>query len=122
MKDILVDCTLTLLEEIEEKINNSYFIFLLFFQDHLVCFLPGTLALGHNNGLPDSHMKLAKELLETCVQMYKQMGTSLSPEIAYFNERSSGHKDIIVKVYNIMLTSFVISIVKLFIIQKESYK
>ncbi|XP_066920509.1 endoplasmic reticulum mannosyl-oligosaccharide 1,2-alpha-mannosidase-like [Clytia hemisphaerica] len=65
--------------------------------DHLVCFLPGTLALGYKNGLPESHMTLAKELIETCVQMYKQMGTGLSPEIAYFNERNSGHKDIIVK-------------------------
>ena len=63
-----------------------------------MCFLPGTLALGYKNGLPESHMTLAKELIETCVQMYKQMGTGLSPEIAYFNERDSGHKDIIVKV------------------------
>lgn len=65
--------------------------------DHLVCFLPGTLALGYKHGLPESHMNLAKDLIETCVQMYKQMGTGLSPEIAYFNDAPSGTKDIIVK-------------------------
>lgn len=64
-----------------------------------MCFLPGTLALGYKNGMPESHMNLAKELMETCVQMYKQMGTGLSPEIAYFTEGAASHKDIIVKVY-----------------------
>uniref|UniRef100_A0A673I6D8 alpha-1,2-Mannosidase n=1 Tax=Sinocyclocheilus rhinocerous TaxID=307959 RepID=A0A673I6D8_9TELE len=49
--------------------------------DHLVCFLPGTLALGAHNGLPADHMELALQLMETCHQMYAQMETGLSPEI-----------------------------------------
>ncbi|XP_018614917.2 endoplasmic reticulum mannosyl-oligosaccharide 1,2-alpha-mannosidase isoform X3 [Scleropages formosus] len=53
--------------------------------DHLVCFLPGTLALGAHNGLSAEHMDLAKRLMETCYQMYAQMETGLSPEIVHFN-------------------------------------
>ena len=34
--------------------------------DELVCFLAGTLALGHHNGLPKEHQKLAEELGHTC--------------------------------------------------------
>ncbi|XP_069871232.1 endoplasmic reticulum mannosyl-oligosaccharide 1,2-alpha-mannosidase [Dipodomys merriami] len=53
--------------------------------DHLVCFLPGTLALGVHHGLPGNHMELAQALMETCYQMNRQMETGLSPEIAHFN-------------------------------------
>ncbi|XP_028274112.1 endoplasmic reticulum mannosyl-oligosaccharide 1,2-alpha-mannosidase [Parambassis ranga] len=65
--------------------------------DHLVCFLPGTLALGAQNGLPGDHMDLAVQLLETCHQMYKQMETGLSPEIAHFNLQASDGHDVFVK-------------------------
>jgi mannosyl-oligosaccharide alpha-1,2-mannosidase len=65
--------------------------------DHLVCFLAGTLALGAHNGLSAAHMDQAKELLHTCVQMYLQMETGLSPEIAYFNQADGNREDIIVK-------------------------
>ncbi|TWW66735.1 Endoplasmic reticulum mannosyl-oligosaccharide 1,2-alpha-mannosidase [Takifugu flavidus] len=65
--------------------------------DHLVCFLPGTLALGAHNGLPGDHMDLAVKLMETCYQMYKQMETGLSPEIAHFNLQASDSQDIYVK-------------------------
>eukprot|EP00795_Rhopilema_esculentum_P010888 gene10888-19715_t len=65
--------------------------------DHLVCFLPGVLALGFHNGLDVKHMNLAKELLETCNRMYTDMPTGLSPEIVYFNMDNSGSKDITVK-------------------------
>ena len=34
--------------------------------DELVCFLAGTLALGHHNGLPRDHLNLAQELGHTC--------------------------------------------------------
>lgn len=67
-------------------------------QDHLVCFLPGTLALGAHNGLPADHMDLAVQLMETCYQMYVQMETGLSPEIAHFNMYSLSGHDIDVKV------------------------
>uniref|UniRef100_A0A673LRQ6 alpha-1,2-Mannosidase n=1 Tax=Sinocyclocheilus rhinocerous TaxID=307959 RepID=A0A673LRQ6_9TELE len=66
--------------------------------DHLVCFLPGTLALGAHYGLPADHMELAKQLIETCYQMYAQMETGLSPEIAYFNTHEGSTQDVDVKI------------------------
>ncbi|XP_061406524.1 endoplasmic reticulum mannosyl-oligosaccharide 1,2-alpha-mannosidase [Lethenteron reissneri] len=65
--------------------------------DHLVCFLPGTLALGARHGLDPSHMELAEKLLETCYQMYQQMETGLSPEISHFNMQAGSTHDIEVK-------------------------
>ncbi|XP_055455924.1 endoplasmic reticulum mannosyl-oligosaccharide 1,2-alpha-mannosidase isoform X2 [Psammomys obesus] len=66
--------------------------------DHLVCFLPGTLALGVHHGLPADHMDLAQALMETCYQMNRQMETGLSPEIAHFNlYPRADHKDVEVK-------------------------
>ncbi|ERF70226.1 hypothetical protein EPUS_00414 [Endocarpon pusillum Z07020] len=68
--------------------------------DHLVCFLPGTIALGVTGGSSvseakarlgsawtkkhDEDLELAKELMKTCWGMYKVMETGLAPEIAYF--------------------------------------
>uniref|UniRef100_A0A3Q3L1T5 alpha-1,2-Mannosidase n=1 Tax=Labrus bergylta TaxID=56723 RepID=A0A3Q3L1T5_9LABR len=65
--------------------------------DHLVCFLPGTLALGAHHGLPADHMDLAKQLMEACNQMYVQMETGLSPEIVHFNMHEGSNRDIDVK-------------------------
>ncbi|XP_069915555.1 endoplasmic reticulum mannosyl-oligosaccharide 1,2-alpha-mannosidase isoform X2 [Oryctolagus cuniculus] len=66
--------------------------------DHLVCFLPGTLALGVHHGLPADHMELALLLMETCYQMNRQMETGLSPEIAHFNlHPKPGYRDVQVK-------------------------
>ncbi|CAJ1068688.1 endoplasmic reticulum mannosyl-oligosaccharide 1%2C2-alpha-mannosidase-like [Xyrichtys novacula] len=65
--------------------------------DHLVCFLPGTLALGAHHGLPSDHMDLAKQLMESCYQMYVQMETGLSPEIVHFNMYEGSTRDIDVK-------------------------
>ncbi|XP_049886281.1 endoplasmic reticulum mannosyl-oligosaccharide 1,2-alpha-mannosidase isoform X2 [Pectinophora gossypiella] len=56
--------------------------------DHLTCFLPGTLALGHANGLPDWHMTMAEELLYTCYLTYAAHPTFLAPEITHFNMAS----------------------------------
>jgi hypothetical protein len=67
--------------------------------DHLVCFLPGTIALGATGGIPESEarklptwnarkdeeMELARELTKTCIGMYKVMATGLAPEIAHFH-------------------------------------
>ncbi|KAG2615752.1 mannosyl-oligosaccharide 1,2-alpha-mannosidase MNS3-like [Panicum virgatum] len=67
--------------------------------DHLVCFLPGTLALGatkgitkkkalENNLLTDEdieNLQLAEDLAKTCVEMYFVTSTGLAPEIAYFH-------------------------------------
>ena len=68
--------------------------------DHLVCFLPGTIALGVTGGSTiseakarlgsawtkkhDEDLELAKELMKTCWGMYRAMETGLAPEIAYF--------------------------------------
>jgi mannosyl-oligosaccharide alpha-1,2-mannosidase len=77
--------------------------------DHLVCYLPGTLALGVYHGLdPDGtlgHMEMAKELMVTCFEFYNQTATGLSPEIAFFRvdasrsagPSSSGASDLYVK-------------------------
>lgn len=61
--------------------------------DHLVCFLPGTIALSimelrsANKELlhPDDE-KVARQLMETCIAMYRKYETGLAPEIVYFNE------------------------------------
>lgn len=69
-------------------------------QDHLVCYLPGTLALGYMHGLGDDHLELAKKLMKTCFNMYNRMPTKLSPEIVYFNMAPGAKEDLIVKVRN----------------------
>lgn len=60
-------------------------IVFIFLKDHLTCYLPGTLALGVYNGMPEEHMRLAEQLLETCYHMYADQPTFLAPEISYFN-------------------------------------
>ncbi|XP_062608180.1 endoplasmic reticulum mannosyl-oligosaccharide 1,2-alpha-mannosidase-like isoform X1 [Saccostrea cucullata] len=65
--------------------------------DHLVCFMPGTLALGHQHGLPKDHMEIATKLAKTCYEMYNKMPTKLSPEIVYFNQAPGSSDDLIVK-------------------------
>ncbi|OWZ05626.1 Glycoside hydrolase [Phytophthora megakarya] len=52
--------------------------------EHLTCFVPGMLALGYYHGMPTSHLELAKDLTETCVQMYLQSTSHLAPEITQF--------------------------------------
>lgn len=68
--------------------------------DHLACFLPGTLALGHHYGMPKDHLDLAVSLMDTCLQMYAINPTFLAPEIAHFNVdiKDSRAPDIIIKV------------------------
>ncbi|KAK0667578.1 family 47 putative glycoside hydrolase [Cercophora samala] len=67
--------------------------------DHLVCFMPGTIALAATGGLTEKEarglptwtekneadMQLARELMHTCWGMYKYMATGLAAEITYFN-------------------------------------
>ncbi|QDS72501.1 hypothetical protein FKW77_000025 [Venturia effusa] len=73
--------------------------------DHLVCFLPGTIALSATGGrrvkeaaragklTPKAveNIILAKELMKTCMGMYKVTKTGLAPEITYFNIHSPPH-------------------------------
>lgn len=66
--------------------------------DHLVCFLPGVLALGSYLS-PDGHpskerdMKVAQELMYTCYQMYKRQPTGLAPEFVVFHKNQGEGKD-----------------------------
>ncbi|KAI9776346.1 MAG: mannosyl-oligosaccharide alpha-1,2-mannosidase [Geoglossum umbratile] len=67
--------------------------------DHLVCFMPGTIALGATGGLTEKEarklstwgkkqedeMKLARELMQTCFGMYRVTLTGLAPEITWFH-------------------------------------
>lgn len=69
--------------------------------DHLVCFLPGTLALGATRGLTKQkameqglmtiedleNLKLAEDLAKTCYEMYGVTTTGLAPEIAHFHTK-----------------------------------
>ena len=57
------------------------------FQDHLVCFLPGSLALGTLHGAPSWHLELAEQVIRTCVEMYHTK-TGLAPEIIKFDSSS----------------------------------
>ncbi|TQS35195.1 hypothetical protein Golomagni_04392 [Golovinomyces magnicellulatus] len=66
--------------------------------DHLVCFMPGAIALAVTEGISESEakklptwtpkkdeeMRLARELLLTCWGMYKVTATGLAPEITHF--------------------------------------
>lgn len=66
--------------------------------DHLVCFLPGSIAIGATEGLMETEarkltswnrqkeqqMTLARELMKTCWGMYAVTESGLSPEIAWF--------------------------------------
>lgn len=76
--------------------------------DHLVCFLPGSIAIGATEGrtetearkLPtwnkkkEEQMKLARELTKTCWGMYAVTATGLSPEIAWFEANEDDLKPV----------------------------
>lgn len=67
--------------------------------DHLVCFMPGTIALGATGGRPlsearksldwtqqhEEEMLISRELMKTCWATYQFTQTGLAPEITYFN-------------------------------------
>lgn len=66
--------------------NNRLLLIAVFIsQDHLTCYLGGTLALGVHHGLSADHMDLANEIVKTCYQTYAIQPTFLAPEITYFN-------------------------------------
>eukprot|EP00736_Rhodelphis_marinus_P009461 Rmarinus@m.15161 len=57
--------------------------------DHLVCFVPGMLALGYSNGVMASSagvdfLDLAEGMAETCYELYRRQKTGLAPEIVKF--------------------------------------
>ncbi|GAB0136637.1 hypothetical protein EsDP_00004932 [Epichloe bromicola] len=75
--------------------------------DHLVCFMPGTIALAATGGLAEAEarklptwnekkekdMRLARELMQTCWGMYKCMATGLAAEITYFKIADPPHPE-----------------------------
>ena len=64
------------------------------FMDHLVCFVPGMLALGAPEGEHrEKHMKLAEELVNTCYEMYKRQATGIGPERVSFNTEEDSKED-----------------------------
>ncbi|UYV62933.1 MAN1B1 [Cordylochernes scorpioides] len=67
--------------------------------DHLVCYLPGTIALAQMSGAGASPelVSLGRELLDTCHSLYSRTATGLSPEIAHFNLQEDTSNDIIIK-------------------------
>ena len=76
--------------------------------DHLVCFMPGTIALSVTRGLTieemkksgkwgmqqEEEMRFAAELLKTCWGMYQTMATGLAPEITFFEVDDPPHMDV----------------------------
>ncbi|KAF4321122.1 hypothetical protein BBO99_00004017 [Phytophthora kernoviae] len=57
--------------------------------DHLLCFVPGLLAMGtlaetEDHTKNDKHLDLAEKLMETCYQLYHRQPTGLSPDIVSF--------------------------------------
>ncbi|TDG48734.1 hypothetical protein AWZ03_004846 [Drosophila navojoa] len=81
--------------------------------DHLTCYLPGTLLLGHQNGMPESHLLLAKDLLDTCYQTYVRQPTQLAAEISYFALTDKEENDIYVKsndAHNLLRPEFIESL------------
>lgn len=66
--------------------------------DHLVCFMPGTIALGATSGLPlsvarkspswtqqrEEEILISRELMKTCWVTYLNTKTGLAPEITHF--------------------------------------
>ncbi|KER30121.1 hypothetical protein T265_03386 [Opisthorchis viverrini] len=61
--------------------------------DHLVCFLPGTLAYGILHNMTRAHLELAESLMRTCYEMYSQTATLLSPENILFDVSNKSTKD-----------------------------
>ncbi|ETW05195.1 hypothetical protein H310_04188 [Aphanomyces invadans] len=57
-------------------------------QDHLLCFVPGMLALGtlsdEDPARVIQHLDLAKKLMKTCYTMYSRQPTGLAPDIVHF--------------------------------------
>ncbi|GLD96502.1 hypothetical protein PINS_up005185 [Pythium insidiosum] len=94
--------------------------------DHLVCFVPGMLALGYMHGMPEDHLVLAEQLLETCYQMYARMEAKLAPEIVYFRMDDGATEDLDVHpqdAFNIQRPETVESLMILYRVTKnEKYR
>jgi hypothetical protein len=71
--------------------------------DHLVCFLPGVLVLGHWHGAGtheelERDIMVARDLLDTCVSLYDGTPTGLAGEISHLRvseDGEYGHFDVL---------------------------
>ncbi|KAH9285847.1 Endoplasmic reticulum mannosyl-oligosaccharide 1,2-alpha-mannosidase [Echinococcus granulosus] len=90
--------------------------------DHLVCFLPATLAYGYLHGMPEEHLHLAESLMETCFHLYKDTQTGLSAELVYFNLANFDRPDFYIKrsdAFNLLRPETVESLFYLYRITKN---
>ncbi|GAB5355957.1 hypothetical protein AAMO2058_000249600 [Amorphochlora amoebiformis] len=59
--------------------------------EHLVCFMPGLIALGSaegvNQGRSAEDLRLAEELMDTCVEMYDMSESKLAPDSVRFSNQ-----------------------------------
>ncbi len=62
---------------------------ILWTQDHLTCFLPGTLVYAMHHGLTNKYQKFAEELMHTCYLTYTMNPTMLAAELTHFNSEAS---------------------------------
>eukprot|EP01024_Parvocaulis_polyphysoides_P034919 TRINITY_DN3091_c0_g1_i4.p2 TRINITY_DN3091_c0_g1~~TRINITY_DN3091_c0_g1_i4.p2 ORF type:complete len:175 (+),score=10.86 TRINITY_DN3091_c0_g1_i4:196-720(+) len=64
--------------------------------DHLVCFLPGLLALGNFHQVETGQknepqdMEIARKLMQTCYEMYRRSPLGLASEIVHFQDHHQG--------------------------------
>ena len=66
--------------------------------DHLVCFLPGLLALGYHRGAGGREdLELAEELIVGCWLMYNTTATGIAPEITQFDIAKGAKRDVWIK-------------------------
>jgi mannosyl-oligosaccharide alpha-1,2-mannosidase len=64
--------------------------------DHLLCFLPGLLALGastRGGASKQTDMSLAEDLVKGCAALYEKSPTGLSPDTGFFNLNSFAVSD-----------------------------
>jgi mannosyl-oligosaccharide alpha-1,2-mannosidase len=50
--------------------------------EHLACFSGGLFALSYHHTKNDAHLRMAKDIAETCHFMYQSMETKLAPDVA----------------------------------------
>lgn len=66
--------------------------------DHLVCFLPGLLALGYHRGAGGREdLELAEDLIVGCWMMYNTTATGIAPEITQFETAKGAKRDVWIK-------------------------
>jgi mannosyl-oligosaccharide alpha-1,2-mannosidase len=87
--------------------------------DHLVCYVPGMLALGAEGPFEKSHLKLATALLDTCYKLYESQVTGIGPERVRFNVDGETKED-----YKILKASYLLrpeTIESIFVLWRKTH-